>query len=74
MTARSYQRGHLIEYNSRWLYSDNKMPISTERPCVRCGKIPTPEGYDACLGYVYGMKSACCGHGITEPVLMRGED
>lgn len=35
-------------------------------PCVRCGRSPTPEGHDACLGYLPGVESACCGHGITE--------
>lgn len=29
--------------------------------------MPTKEGYDACLGYIKGAKSACCGHGIEEP-------
>jgi hypothetical protein len=37
---------------------------SEERPCTRCGKSPTPEGYDACLGFIEGAKAACCGHGI----------
>lgn len=35
-----------------------------ERPCVKCGLRPTPEGYDACLGHIEGAKAACCGHGI----------
>lgn len=38
-----------------------------ERPCVACGLPPTPEGYDACLGFVEGASSACCGHGVEEP-------
>jgi hypothetical protein len=28
--------------------------------------MPTKEGYDACLGYIEGAKSACCGHGVEE--------
>lgn len=28
--------------------------------------MPTKEGYDACIGYVEGVKSACCGHGIEK--------
>jgi len=64
----SYSRGHLCEYiENKWIYSDNKMPISSEiRPCKRCGKMPTTEGYDACLGYLPGITSACCGHGTEK--------
>ncbi len=32
--------------------------------CIRCGEPPTSEGHDACLGYIPGIKSACCGHGV----------
>jgi hypothetical protein len=32
-------------------------------PCPECGSQPTPEGYDACLGKLPGVKFACCGHG-----------
>lgn len=61
----SYQRGHSIEHaDGSWLYSDDKTPIATERPCVKCGELPTKEGYDACLGFIPGVKSACCGHGF----------
>lgn len=67
MAARGYEHGHLIEYSEsgqRWIYSNNKEPITNKRPCKRCGKNPTPEGYDACLGRIEGVKAACCGHGI----------
>lgn len=65
----SQSRGHQIEYNGiEWIYSDNKKPIDAEpRPCKKCNRLPTPEGYDACLGYIEGVTSACCGHGIKEP-------
>jgi len=66
MTAYSHQRGHKIIYNNDWVYADNNQSINTERPCIRCGKMPTKEGYDACLGHVKGAKAACCGHGIEE--------
>ena len=69
MTTTSFTRGHLIEYiNDKWLYADNWSDAAINRPCVRCGKMPTPEGYDACLGYLENVKSACCGHGIEEPI------
>jgi hypothetical protein len=35
-------------------------------PCVKCGKLPTDEGHDACLGTLPGVIDACCGHGVTE--------
>jgi hypothetical protein len=68
--ATSYTRGHKIFYdfdNKIWRYSDDNSPCNYERPCKKCSKMPTPEGYDACLGYLEGIKSACCGHGVEEP-------
>ena len=73
MTARSHSRGHHIEYNGKeWIWTDTKEPIEeNERPCKRCGRMPTPEGHDACLGTLEGVSSACCGHGIKEPYIIR---
>jgi len=74
MTPRGYTRGHPIEYKKEWIYSDTKEPIkNNERPCTRCGKMPTKEGYDACLGYIEGAVSACCGHGVQDKYIMYGE-
>ena len=72
---RSYDRGHRIEsadIGEVWVYEDtgDVFNETNRRPCKRCGKSPTPEGYDACLGYIKGAKSVCCGHGVTEPILM----
>jgi len=70
----SYSRGHKTYYNgSEWLYCDNNKPEDEMRPCARCGKSPTPEGYDACLGYIEGVKSACCGHGVSVVIEMKDE-
>lgn len=34
--------------------------------CVKCGKGPTKEGHDGCLGTLPGpVMNACCGHGNT---------
>jgi hypothetical protein len=67
----SHQRGHEISYTgSEWVYSDTREPITVERPCIRCGKLPTEEGYDACLGHINGARSACCGHGVTSPFVL----
>ena len=66
---KSFQRGHRITFvNNQWVYEDTKEPIKKERACVRCGKMPTKEGYDACIGYIKGVKSACCGHGVTKKI------
>ena len=56
-----------------WTYDDTGEPVGKgDRPCARCGRPPTPEGYDACLGHVPGAISACCGHGVQESYVMRG--
>jgi len=75
MAVTSYQRGHLIKYtNNGWVYADDNTPADIERPCKRCGKMPTPEGYDACLGYILGAKSACCGHGVEKGFIIWCKD
>jgi len=68
----STNRGNPIEFlKDEWVYSDNKVPLDCEeRPCTRCGYMPTKEGYDHCLGRIEGATSACCGHGISEKILI----
>jgi hypothetical protein len=34
-----------------------------ETICPKCNRPPTPEGHDACLGHIPGVRAACCGHG-----------
>lgn len=61
----SHKRGWAIEYcNGAWIYQDTKEPIDKERPCKKCGRMPTSEGYDACIGYIKNARSVCCGHGV----------
>lgn len=66
----TYSRGHRIEWEEgEWVYADTREPVEgSDRGCVRCGRLPTNEGYDACLGYLQGVRSACCGHGIIDPI------
>ena len=66
MTVTTYRRGHLMELKDAWHYVDTGELADNDRPCIRCGEMPTEEGYDACLGFVPGVKTACCGHGVTE--------
>ncbi len=75
MVAISYLRGNLCEYiNDKWVYLSDKAPIDNVRACTNCGKPPTPEGHDACLGYIEGAAWACCGHGIKESYIIWGKD
>ena len=61
---KAHSRGHTIIFiNNEWVYEDTNELLSDIRPCKRCGKSPTFEGYDACIGYVANVVSACCGHG-----------
>jgi len=67
----SYLKGHPVEYiNGCWRYVDDKKPAIDNRPCAKCGKMPTAEGYDACLGHIPGALWACCGHGIVKPYII----
>lgn len=64
---KSNSRGWEIYYDGvNWRYSDNNKIANDSRPCKRCGKYPTSEGYDACLSYIPGASAACCGHGVTK--------
>lgn len=33
--------------------------------------MPTPDGHDACLGELPGVKYACCGHGVEPPTVVK---
>ena len=74
--AKAWHRGHEVSYDwdtRRWTYADG-VPTIVERPCVRCGRMPTPDGHDACLGVIPGASSACCGHGVVEGFVMSGSN
>ena len=75
MTATSYDRGWPIVYrNDKWVYQDNGEPSDENRPCVRCGRPPTADGYDACLSHIEGVMSACCGHGVEAGYVVKQKD
>ena len=68
----SYDRGHEIYFKKGfWYYIDNDEILSNDRSCKRCGRAPTKEGYDACVGHLENASSICCGHGVSEPINMR---
>jgi hypothetical protein len=65
--GRSYSHGWPTIFDGEvWLYADTGEPANKQRPCRRCGRMPTPEGHDACLGTIPGAVSACCGHGVED--------
>lgn len=70
MPAKSHWRGHEIEFvGDQWVFSDTGEPTSViydTRACGYCHLQATPEGHDACLGTLPGLKNACCGHGVKE--------
>jgi len=71
MSVLSHSRGHAIYFDgSEWRYVDNeKLLRDEERACIRCGKLPTPEGFDACMGHIENATSVCCGHGVEREVI-----
>lgn len=68
LAAKSYCRGwEIVRREGRWVYADTGKACwgpNDRRPCKKCGKEPTAEGHDACLGILPGVASACCGHGV----------
>ena len=72
MAIKSYSRGWEIYYDGKtWRYCDDDTICNDNRPCKKCGKYPTKEGYDACLGHINGAKSACCGHGVEKAYIIK---
>ena len=67
---KSYSRGWEIYFDGLyWRYSDTHEIKNDFRPCKHCGCPPTKEGYDACMGYIKGAVSVCCGHGVNKPYI-----
>ena len=74
MSALSFMRGHTIVWSKErqaWLYVDTKKIADDSRACIKCNQLPTKEGHDACLGYVEGIISACCGHGVEQSYMRK---
>lgn len=72
----SYWRGYLVWLwpDGLWRYEDGvAVDDDPDRICPRCGRPPTRQGYDACLGHIPGCVSACCGHGANEPFFLFDE-
>ena len=53
----------------RWAATGRFLKLGSNRrdpPCTLCGRPPTEEGHDACLGEIPAAISACCGHGVVQ--------
>jgi hypothetical protein len=77
LTVFAYKRGHAITTvgstvcAADWRWADTGEPVQDkERPCVRCGRLPTATGHDACLGDIPEAIAACCGHGVAKPYVL----
>lgn len=72
---RSHNRGWPTVYKKdEWVYEDDGTLASEERSCKKCRRSPTKEGYDACLGYIRGAISVCCGHGVYKEITLFNEE
>lgn len=72
MSGYARLRGHEIVWrDGAWFYVDGSEEHDEKRPCKRCGRLPTPEGYDPCLGEIDGVRSACYGHGVESGYIIR---
>ncbi len=67
--CKSNPNGHKDSANMQAI-KDHLDPSKRMKPCVKCGKLPTKEGHDACLGTLPGVIDACCGHGVKEAYII----
>jgi len=70
--AIGWNHGNKMRYDEdaeQWVYADDLTPRDTQprRACPHCGRLPTAEGHDGCLGELPDVEDACCGHGYVEP-------
>lgn len=76
LVVRANHYGRDIYYNEDtmdWHFTDSDDIVKADdkvdysyrqyQKCSHCGKYPTEEGYDSCLGHIDGADAACCGHG-----------
>lgn len=65
-TTYQFVRGHMVIAKGRkFTWADNGRAAIYDRPCIKCGlKAVNDKAPDPCIGYLKGVKFACCGHGI----------
>ncbi len=84
MTAKAKVLGHEIYHDGKcWrllstgekLYKPELASGGQTLRCIKCLKMPTPEGHDGCLGTLLGnVMNACCGHGDDRLAYVQYED
>lgn len=71
---RTQHRGHKVIFDNQWVYEDSGESIKgNDRECIRCGRMPTETGADACLAKLESCEhivAACCGHGVQKGYIM----
>lgn len=68
---KSTSRGHETYFDgTNWRFIDNHEIDNHKRTCKKCGKFPTIKGFDACLGELKNISSACCGHGKGDKIIV----
>lgn len=65
-----YYFGHLViaadQTDEPDRYADTNEPVEvpSTRACPKCGQLQNTDGCDPCIGFLPGVRSACCGHGV----------
>lgn len=74
--VKSFFRGHeaFLREDGNWYYTDNNQIVDEKRECKLCGKSPTIEGFDSCIGHIDNAISACCGHGVCKPYIIKNKN
>jgi len=70
MTATGYVRGNPVHWDGEhWRLEDGQIlgANGVDPPCARCGAIAASGAPDPCVGFIEGLVSACCGHGVELP-------
>lgn len=65
----SYCRGHLVHSIGEVSRYDDGEPYDDSRICDHCAIPHTPYGPEACLGWIDGLISVCCGHGGVQSAI-----
>lgn len=67
----SQMRGHFVRWNgSDWRYVDDNSLVTAPRPCALCRQPCALGEPDPCLGFIPGVRGACCGHGVMEGYIL----
>lgn len=55
-----------------WLSDGKPYDYKNPRPCARCGREVAFNAPDPCIGNIPLVNSACCGHGVEDPMVFNG--